>query len=340
MMIVAAGIGAVSLTYFFKQSKNKTLNAEKQFSVVNSFQGAFGPPTQGHFEAMLFSGRQTLLDYKGERILMLFMPTAESRDKAHLKLTQKERIAALNELCDKLKNSISEDDRERIEFRSSEIEYDLFPEKKSTSTIFTIEKLRELYPNAKLVLTLGLDNFLDLPFWKEVERYPDFVKTCYVLSRDLIAEDLLRTKTVVLNGSELRFNKYASWDSKESSSLELKLEFKNARCGAPLLKTLEQITYRTLEKPSPTSSSLLRCALQKYYGDGKQPGQDKYLPAIKILAGRELPALRDAAPANKEADPWYRCWAKCVLCDPPVLEKTEKMMSFDYDFSNLFPSKL
>ena len=65
--------------------------------VVNSYQGAFGPPTHGHYEAMLFAARKTIEENPDKQILMLYMPTAESSSKPHLKLTQTERIDALSE---------------------------------------------------------------------------------------------------------------------------------------------------------------------------------------------------------------------------------------------------
>jgi hypothetical protein len=75
------------------------------YQVVNSYQGAFGPPTLGHYEAMLAAARTTLKNYGGAKILMLFMPTAASSSKTHLLHTQKERIESLNVYCKMLKKT-------------------------------------------------------------------------------------------------------------------------------------------------------------------------------------------------------------------------------------------
>ena len=98
--------------------------------IVNSYQGAFGPPTKGHYEAMLFAARKTIEMNPGKEILMLYMPTAESSSKPHLKLTQEERIKALTEFCTKLKTEISYD---KINFEASRIEYEIFKTKKTVT---------------------------------------------------------------------------------------------------------------------------------------------------------------------------------------------------------------
>jgi nicotinic acid mononucleotide adenylyltransferase len=67
--------------------------------VVNSFQGSFGPPTVGHFHAMLLSAKNQLTDYPDKNILMLFMPTYKSGSKPHLEPTYDVRIALLEEYC-------------------------------------------------------------------------------------------------------------------------------------------------------------------------------------------------------------------------------------------------
>lgn len=177
--------------------------------IVNSYQGAFGPPTKGHYEAMLFAAIKTLAEFPDKQILMLYMPTAESSSKPHLALTKDERIVALTEFCTKLKGEFPE---AKINFEASTIEYEIYKEKKSTATIHTLKALKSAYPTATLCLTMGLDNLYDLPFWGDVENYTYYTKRIYVPTRDVTPEDKQKTITMNIGGADLTFNKYASWD--------------------------------------------------------------------------------------------------------------------------------
>jgi len=315
-----------------------------QPEIVNSYQGAFGPPTKGHYEAMLYAARKTLADFPDKQILMLYMPTAESSSKPHLALTKDERIVALSEFCAKLKAEFPE---AKINFEASTIEYTIYNEKKSTATIHTLRALKATYPIATILLTMGLDNLYDLPFWGEVENYAYYIKRIYVPTRDITPEDEKKTLTMNIGGSDLTFNKYASWDARykgdisavtyESSELKVKLENlwtppnteANKMVQTKSLKQLfESMKFVLLEKPSPTSSSLLRVALKKYYTDG----EEKYLSAVKTLEGRE-PVPNSVSEAEKAADPWYTINQKAQH-----LEKPAKVESFDKDFKVAFPN--
>jgi nicotinic acid mononucleotide adenylyltransferase len=285
------------------------VEAEAKPTVVNSYQGAFGPPTLGHYQAMKFAAEATLRDFPGKNILMLFMPTAAGTAKPHLALTQKERIAALNIYCEMLKKEINDP---RIEFEASTIEYDIYNNKKSTATILTLEKLRELYPKATLCLTMGLDNLFDLPFWNRVEEYSTFIKTIYVPDRDISSEDIYKTEETTLNGIPLRFNNFASWDTKKAKPLNIET----------VKHQLEGLNFHMLGKPAPTSSSLLRIALLKYYG-----GDESKYEHVKKLEGREAVRL-EAEDEMKTKDPWYMSYLKTNH-----LEKPEKIASFNTDYA-------
>ena len=312
--------------------------------IVNSFQGAFGPPTRGHYEAMLYAAQKTIEQYPGKQILMLYMPTAESTSKAHLKLTQEERIAALTEFCVKLKAEIGYD---RINFEASRMEYEIFQEKKSTATIHTLKALKASYPRATIVMTMGLDNLFDLPFWGDVETYSSYTKNIYVLSRTVTLEDEPKLLDISVSGKTLKFHKFASWDARmkgdvskisyTDSELKNKLEKvwtvpnqgENGELHT-LLEIFNTINFQILKaKPSPTSSSLLRVALKKYYVD---PAEDKYLAAVTTLEGRK-PVLRTASEAEKSEDPWYLATMKTHN-----LEKQDKLNSFNTNFRATFKS--
>jgi len=308
--------------------------------IVNSFQGAFGPPTRGHYEAMLFSARKTLEENPGKTILMLYMPTAESSSKPHLKLTQTERLQALTEFCGKLKSEIG---NQRINFMASQIEYEIFNTKKSSATIHTLRALKSIYPSSTIILTMGLDNLFDLPFWGDVETYNVYTKNIYVLSRTVNPEDEAKLLDISVNGNDLKFHKFASWDARmkgdvshivyDESELKTKLEKKwlsSTGESNTLLELFNTINFQILDaKPSPTSSSLLRVALKKYYVD---PSEDKYLPAVETLEGR-TPVLRTASEAEKSEDPWYNATMKTHH-----LEKQAKLNSFNAEFRATFKS--
>jgi len=66
---------------------------------VFSFQGAFGPPTYGHYVSMREFTKRVLHDYSAsaEEIIMLFMPTSQSSSKKHLISTQEDRYLILTQ---------------------------------------------------------------------------------------------------------------------------------------------------------------------------------------------------------------------------------------------------
>ena len=288
--------------------------------VVNSYQGAFGPPTLGHYQAMSMAAKQTLEDCSGN-VLMLFMPTAASSSKKHLAVTQDERIEALNVFCAGLKRDFSDP---RIRFEASRLEYDIYTEKKSTATIYTIDALKALYPSAQIALTMGLDNLYDLPFWVKADEYADKLRAIYVAMRDTTPEDEANTKEEELGFNEqkktLRFNKFASWNSKKTTSLESKLE--------TLKSKFDRMNFKFLGKPVPTSSSLLRGALYKYYSEDKK---SIYLEALKKLIG----PLFDQ---TKHNNPWYKSLVKMIEAEGDETKRTDvkkKANSFNKDYATV-----
>jgi nicotinic acid mononucleotide adenylyltransferase len=300
-----------------------------EYAVVNSFQGAFGPPTRGHYEAMLFAARKILLDYPGKKILMLFMPTAASASKPHLKMTQNERIDALEIFCGMLKTAINND---RIVFQASRIEYELYDERPDSSTISTIEKLTELYPRATRNLIMGVDNLYDLPFWNGVQDYSDYITKIYCPGRDVTDEDMKNTiefSDIVgvknrngMKGIEtIRFNKFASWDRAKVKPLKTRLNEKNAK-GTSVIDSITKIEYVKLPAPSPTSSSLLRVALAKHYKNVDASGKYKWITAT----------LQGLTPT--ENDPWNRFYE--IAGD---LITSEQIELFDTDYGLQFLAK-
>jgi len=163
---------------------------EDQPGVVFSFQGAFGPPTLGHYTAMKLYAQQVLHDYPGHKILMLFMPTAAG-SKVHLQPTQNSRKHLLQAFCNYLTGEFVGNP---ITFEPSEIEYELYRSGEDTATYRTIEELRSRFSKAEIVLGMGLDNMLQLPYWKNVIQYKDNVTKIYVASRKLSPAEKSNTR--------------------------------------------------------------------------------------------------------------------------------------------------
>jgi len=317
---------------------SKSAAAESHnYDIVNTFQGAFGPPTRGHYESMVFTARQTLEDNKsGQKILMLFMPTYKSGSKPHLLITYEERIKALYMFCKLLKEEKEFADAP-IFFEVSRIESEtLKPE-----TIHTLEALQNKYkvPADNLILTLGLDNFLDLPFWS-IEKYNDYTKKIYVLNRDVSEDDQKKQKEITIKGKPIMFNMYASYSKNykiypehikpadDTDNLTLILAKNNSKIQEVLENT--QITF--LGKPSATSSSLLRVALKLYYCLDPPAGspEDYYNELYKKISNLSIIEL----PPRETIDPFIMMTLKTNH-----LEKDAKLLSFDEDYKTAFPSK-
>jgi nicotinic acid mononucleotide adenylyltransferase len=164
--------------------------------VVFTFQGAFGPPTYGHFMSMKNFATKISEDYPDNHVTMLFMPGGYSGDKKHLYPTQSDRKVVLDVFCERLK-----DDFPLLNFETSEIEYGIvneIPDSKSKSnpaTFVTIDALRVKYPGATILVGMGLDNMFELPFWSNVDSYADKCEKIYVVNRKLSREDELVVKT-------------------------------------------------------------------------------------------------------------------------------------------------
>jgi nicotinic acid mononucleotide adenylyltransferase len=281
--------------------------AKPEYAVVNSYQGAFGPPTLGHYQAMLFAADAMLRDFPDGKILMLFMPTAAGGAKPHLALTQDERIDALTVYCNKLKEEINDP---RIEFQASRIEYELYDKKADSATIRTLERLGVVY-KTKICITMGLDNLFDLPFWSRVSEYPTYINTIYVPVRDISVEDKSKTKEVIINETKLRFNMFASWDKTSLTPLETKLQ--------TVQPELAKLNFKMLGKPAPTSSSMLRYVLRMLNTDKPPKTKDELKTAFYKLTSINYD--------DDSAQPWKNMLKGAVLDnlakDPSLLQELE-----------------
>ena len=247
----------------------------KNYDVVFSYQGAFGPPTYGHYKSMDAFANQLTTDFKGKNILMLFMPTAGG-SKTHLQPTRDSRKTVLDKFCSML---TSESKNPNITFETSPIENKIFDDvttKGKTATIYTIEKLKSEYSNSIICLGMGLDNAYQLPYWEKMNDYSTKVAKIYVVPRTPTAEELEKTRLFNVENADgslavMRFDVTVPW----TNGTFLK-------CFLPGDST---VTVGKGEK------DILSGALTSVNDDKKEPFLFyQELPPVKILEATSIPA--------------------------------------------------
>jgi nicotinic acid mononucleotide adenylyltransferase len=168
--------------------------------VVFTFQGAFGPPTYGHYMSMKNFAKQISQDYPSDQneVTMLFMPGGHGgSSKTHLYPTQADRKAVLDVFCEMLKK-----DFPSLTFETSGIEYGIVNEpggpKPNPSTIITINTLKTTYPDATILVGMGLDNMFELPFWTSIDEYAQKCEKIYVVDRELSDDEKRMVKPCII----------------------------------------------------------------------------------------------------------------------------------------------
>ena len=183
------------------------------YDVVFSYQGAFGPPTYGHYKSMEAFAQKLNTDFPDEKILMLFMPTAGG-SKSHLLPTRIMRKTVLDMFCNMLNSKFT-----NIKFETSGIENEIFDAegtKGKTTTIYTIDELKKLHPTSKICLGMGLDNAYQLPYWQDIDKYVDLVHKIYVVPRTPTEAELEKTRNFIVENTdgskaEMRFDVTVPW---------------------------------------------------------------------------------------------------------------------------------
>jgi nicotinic acid mononucleotide adenylyltransferase len=235
-------------------------------NIVFSFQGAFGPPTWGHYTSMKLFANAVLEDYSGSNITMLFMPTAKSGSKPHLALTQNARMSVLTEFCNLLKKEPEFADQ-RISFEVSTIEY-ILDGAKSGATIATIDELvkGKRKSDDKILLGIGFDNMMQLPYWAEVDKYIDHVDKIYVSYRTLSAEEIAKTSVYTI--------------TEDVSAEKPKLRFDTTIPGFFKIENLPIVVrgFGLPQEESPTKETV-QAAIKSKSDDGF----NLPLPSIKIV---------------------------------------------------------
>ena len=314
----------------------------RPYDIVNSFQGSFGPPTLGHMDAMRIALEQTILSYPGKRILMLFMPTYKSSSKPHLLPTTKARIDALNIYCNMLKLRLEKSQVTNVDIEASDLEYTINTCEEdtelcqilrsygkpdgSTDTIWTIVALRHMFPTSKIILTMGEDLKIQLPYWNCIEYYNTFLRrpgddtdngTIYIVPRNEdSAEPGQTTKTIPeLKGGKEKFNA-TLWKKTLEYRLQEPLRLMN---GVPLptgvrADTINSIDFVKLNRePLPTSSSMLRCALYQHY-EHKLPGSERQIQKLTgIVPMFDDPWHASHMAIRDDADAFRKCTNQAKL---------------------------
>ncbi len=252
--------------------------------VVCTYQGAFGPPHLGHKGAAQIIANKLVDLYPGSPITVLFMPTSnvsskeslsksktsvvnnETESQASPYISEIERKDILDIYCEELKKEVP-----GVNFETSDIEYNLGPTK-GTSTIYTLEKLHEKYPDATLVLAMGRDNGVQLPWWANIQKYDGLVDKILMVDREgfVMKEDNKFQPGNVFQGSEMaipiEFEEKAPWAIKlntadtEKQPYPASKIFENDNEVSNAIKSLMSKMY-LLKAPMNISSSQIRDAL-------------------------------------------------------------------------------
>jgi len=248
--------------------------------IVFSFQGAFGPPTLGHYTAMKLYAKKVLEDYPDTTIHMMFMPTALGSSKPHLEPTQESRIKLLNEFCKHLSRE-PEFAGKPISFSPSRIEYDLCRElkedgnpNKDTGTYRTLNRLREIFPESTLLLGMGLDNMLQMPYWKQIETYklkPLEVEKIYVASRKLTEDEESKTRKFY----------------KEPGSPVVNFDIVIPRWGQPTIEKAIQVFDINIKSPKPTYEDVEQALATKMKESEEVYTIDLDLPEFVMVGNEE-----------------------------------------------------
>jgi len=198
-----------------------------------SYQGAFGPPTFGHYVAMDSFTKKIIDKYgKSYTINMMFMPTAESISKPHLKFSKDSRVKILLEFCKRLKEKYP-----RINFITSNIEYSIYEERNSSHSIYTVEKLREISkPGDLIFFGMGLDNLYQIPYWYRINEFSNNLEGIYYVNRNINDEDFIITDEFMVFDQELkidnkekyiRFQKILPWNMKPNNIFTRFMKFES-----------------------------------------------------------------------------------------------------------------
>lgn len=247
--------------------------------VVFTFQGAFGPPTHGHYKSMEAFINKIITDYEYTNVseyIFMFMPTKQSRSKPHLEPTTEHRINILNLFCEKLRETIvaSHPDKQ-ITIISSDIE---IKSEQSSATINTIAAIKKTYKpthgeNLKIIIGMGQDNAYQLPYWERIKDYNDDVDKIYLVKREPETE---ATTRIFRNSDNIKVGtfdaKVPSWANKPDNLDKLKEVFNTIAYKESTDVLAENVTIQiaipVIEEIAtsipPSSSSLIRYFIKQY----------------------------------------------------------------------------
>lgn len=352
-------------------------------NIIFSFQGAFGPPTLGHYISMKLFAKEVLSDYPDGKITMLFMPTAKSSSKPHLELTKAARYDVLEKFCQLLKSESDFKERDRITFAVSDVEYKLSESEssdqrmKSGSTIVTIEtlvgnqdNLPRISGHNKILLGIGFDNMMQLPYWAEVGKFHEMVDKIYVSYRSLTQEEVAKTHEYVItqddneNKPRLRFETTIPGFFKPES-LQTVIEEFGLQVQQSLSKYKESVQLALNEKKDDsfylklpsikivgkhddtseipgTSSSMMRYFIKKYINAETAELKEQYKQNIKkiIFGDRAVDDDWDVLFNNTVSDYEINKQTLFPLKEGQALQAEQaKDAEYERQYSELFQNK-
>ena len=262
--------------------------ATPSYDVVFSYQGAFGPPTYGHYKSMEAFADNLTREFSNKKILMLFMPTAGG-SKSHLLPTRIMRKKVLDMFCNMLNGKFT-----NIIFETSEIENEIFDAeetKTKTTTIYTINKLKAKYPTSTICLGMGLDNAYQLPYWQDIDKYVDLVHKIYVVPRNPSADELEKTRKFTVTNT-LKPTAETTAESTVEMRFDITVPWKNdtfLNCFLPPGSTVKDPKNKDVLIPvtkNNVTKDILIEALNSV--NGKEPYEFKQtLPPVVELTGEE-----------------------------------------------------
>jgi nicotinic acid mononucleotide adenylyltransferase len=252
--------------------------------VVFTFQGAFGPPTHGHYKSMEAFINRIITDYNTNvsEYIFMFMPTKTSKSKPHLEPTTDHRKEILNLFCEKLRETIypSHPDK-KITIISSDIE---IKSTQSSATINTIAAIKATYKpepkedeNLKIIIGMGQDNAYQLPYWERIKKYANDVDKIYLVKREPESDTEVTTRPFKSNDGITELGtfdaKVPSWANKPDNLHNLEKVFNTIAYKKGSKDVLAENVTIQIAIPDiieidtripPSSSSLIRYFIKQY----------------------------------------------------------------------------
>jgi nicotinic acid mononucleotide adenylyltransferase len=258
--------------------------------IVFSYQGAFGPPTYGHYKSMETFIEEITKDYGYDKTYtFLFMPTKKSSSKPHLEGTMVQREKILEKFCEKLRKKYPD-----VTIAPSRIEFDKHT---PSDTINTIDVLTREYGDSTIILGMGKDNALQLPYWARIGEYKDNVESIYLVNREVGGETrVFENKEGDLIGTfDAKVPKWAAKD--ERLGPVFKKEAADLKASDLVEGIIPDGTTIDIELPEireinanipPSSSSMIRHFISRIIKGAEEDREENKTKIKKLMFGNDF----------------------------------------------------